>query len=57
MTLSIENLTSRFEEVFTPQAAHPEREVVRLLVTHYIRPTLREVATRRNILIAQSFEW
>jgi DNA repair exonuclease SbcCD ATPase subunit len=39
------------------QTAHPEREVVRLLVTHYIRPTLREVATRRNVLIAQSFEW
>jgi plasmid maintenance system antidote protein VapI len=39
------------------QAAHPEREVVRLLVTHYIRPSLREVATRRNVLIAQSFEW
>ena len=55
---ALERLLDQLEaKVKVVQAAHPEREVVRLLVTHYIRPTLREVATRRNVLIAQSFEW
>ncbi len=55
---ALERLLDQLEaKVQVVQAAHPEREVVRLLVTHYIRPTLREVATRRNVLIAQSFEW
>lgn len=55
---ALERLLDQLEaKVKVVQAAHPEREVVRLLVTHYIRPSLREVATRRNVLIAQSFEW
>jgi DNA repair exonuclease SbcCD ATPase subunit len=55
---ALERLLDQLEaKAMVVQAAHPEREVVRLLVTHYIRPTLREVATRRNVLIAQSFEW
>lgn len=55
---ALERLLDQLEaKVKVVQAAHPEREVVRLLVTHYIRPLLREVATRRNVLIAQSFEW
>ena len=55
---ALERLLDQLEaKVKVVQTAHPEREVVRLLVTHYIRPTLREVATRRNVLIAQSFEW
>jgi hypothetical protein len=55
---AVERLLDQLEEkVRAVQAAHPEREVVRLLVTHYIRPTLRELATRRNVIIAQSFEW
>ena len=37
--------------------AYPEREVVRLLVTHYARPAVRKAAEARNVIIAQSFEW
>jgi uncharacterized phage infection (PIP) family protein YhgE len=55
---ALERLLNQLEaKAKVVQAAHPEREIVRLLVTHYIRPSLREVATRRNVLIAQSFEW
>ncbi len=39
------------------QPFHPDREVVRLLVTHYARPAIKEEAQKRNVIIAQSFEW
>ena len=45
------------EKVKVVQAVHPGREPVRLLVTHYIRPTLRSLAHERKVIIAQSFEW
>ncbi|HHY57396.1 MAG TPA: hypothetical protein GYA08_18390, partial [Chloroflexi bacterium] len=55
---ALERMLDQLEEkVKAVQAAHPEREVVQLLVTHYIRPALRDIATRRNVIIAQSFEW
>ena len=36
---------------------YPNREVVRLLVTHYVRPALQKEAEKRDVIIAQSFEW
>ena len=39
------------------QAAYPDRQVVRLLVTHYARPAMREVAQAHGMILVQSFEW
>ena len=37
--------------------AHPDVEVVPLLVTHYARPAFLEAAQARGVIVAQSFEW
>ena len=39
------------------QSLYPDREVVRLLVTHFARPAVHAEAQKQGILIAQSFEW
>lgn len=39
------------------QQAYPDHEVVRLLVTHYARPSVVKLARERGILVVQSFEW
>jgi len=39
------------------QPHYPEREVVRLLITHYARPVVQEEAQKRNVIIVQSFDW
>ncbi len=50
----LDQLENKVEAV---QPFYPDREVVRLLVTHYARPLAREEAQKRNVIIAQSFEW
>ncbi len=39
------------------QPLYPEREVVRLLVTHFARPAVHAEAQKQGVIIAQSFEW
>jgi predicted nuclease with TOPRIM domain len=39
------------------QQAHPDCEIVRLLVTHNARPSVLELARERHVLVVQSFEW
>ena len=39
------------------QPLFPDHEVVRLVVTHYARPTLVQRARERNVLVVQSFDW
>lgn len=51
---TLEQLERKVEVV---QPLYPEREVVRLLVTHYARPAVREEAQKRRVIIVQSFEW
>ena len=36
---------------------YPESNIVRLLVTHYARPAILQVAQARGVLVVQSFEW
>ncbi|MBI3958282.1 MAG: hypothetical protein HY328_05685 [Chloroflexi bacterium] len=50
----LEQLERKVEAV---QPLYPEREVVRLLVTHYARPVVQEEAQKRHVIIAQSFDW
>lgn len=35
----------------------PDREIVRLLVTHYARPSIRQFLEEHNMLVVQTFEW
>ena len=51
---ALEQLERKVEAV---QPLYPEREMVRLLVTHYARPAVREEAQKRRVIIVQSFEW
>ena len=37
--------------------AYPDREIVQLLITHYARPAVREVAAAHDVILVQSFEW
>ncbi len=37
--------------------AYGEREVVRLIVTHFARPRALKMAEEEGILVIQSFEW
>ncbi|MEW5987579.1 MAG: hypothetical protein AB1791_13180 [Chloroflexota bacterium] len=39
------------------QKAYPDCQVVRLLITHYARPSVLKLAQERGILLVQSFEW
>jgi len=39
------------------QSHYPDREVVRLLVTHYARPLVQAEAKKRDVIIVQSFDW
>ncbi|MEZ4862444.1 MAG: hypothetical protein R3C14_14110 [Caldilineaceae bacterium] len=36
---------------------YPEREIVRLLVTHYARPVIRKLLEEQQIIVVQTFEW
>ncbi len=50
----LEQLARKAEIV---QPHYPEREVVRLLVTHFARPAVHAEAQKQGVIIAQSFEW
>jgi hypothetical protein len=39
------------------QDKYPDCVIVRLLVTHYARPSFLEMARSRDIIVVQSFEW
>jgi len=36
---------------------YPKDEIVRLLVTHYARPSFVEKAKAEGVILVQSFEW
>ena len=55
--MAIEVLEQLERKVEAVQLDYPEREVVRLLVTHYARPAVQEEAQKRNVIVAQSFDW
>lgn len=44
-------------KVEAAQEHYPDHEVIRLLVTHYARPAVLEMAAARNVTVIQSFEW
>ncbi len=50
-------LTQLERKVDAVKQLHPERGVVRLLVTHYARQVVLEEARKRDVIIVQSFEW
>jgi DNA repair exonuclease SbcCD ATPase subunit len=54
LSQALEQLERKVEAV---QPLHPDREVVRLLITHYARPAVQEEARKRGVLIIQSFDW
>ena len=54
LEVALDQLERKVEAV---KQRHPERDVVRLLVTHYARPVVLEEARKRDVIIAQSFEW
>jgi hypothetical protein len=39
------------------QQVYPNHEVVRLLITHYARPSFVKLARERGVVVVQSFEW
>ena len=45
------------EKVTAVQEAHPDVEIVPLIVAHYARPSVVEQAEKDGVIIAQSFEW
>lgn len=45
------------DKVEAVRQLYPEREIVRLLVTHYARPAIRQFLEEHNILVVQTFEW
>ena len=45
------------EKVAATANAHPDVEVVPLLVTHYARPAFLEAARARGVIVVQCFEW
>lgn len=50
----IEQIERKVEAV---RLAHPDRGIVRLLVTHYARPAIRQFLQEHDILVVQTFEW
>ena len=44
-------------KVDTVRQLYPEREMVRLLVTHYARPAIRQFLQEHNLIVVQTFEW
>ncbi|MFZ4656333.1 MAG: hypothetical protein ACOYNY_04950 [Caldilineaceae bacterium] len=50
----LEQIEDKVEAV---RQLHPDREIVRLLVTHYARPAIRQFLEEHNILVVQTFEW
>lgn len=39
------------------QESFPDKEVIRVLITHYARPAVLEKAKEKGIIVVQSFEW
>ena len=37
--------------------AHPECDIVRMLVTHYVRPSTRKLLKEESVIVVQSFDW
>lgn len=53
-----ERLIAQIEsKVDAVRQLYPEREMVRLLVTHYARPAIRQFLQEHNIIVVQTFEW
>lgn len=53
-----ERLIDQIEsKVDTVRQLYPEREMVRLLVTHYARPAIRQFLQEHNLIVVQTFEW
>jgi hypothetical protein len=44
-------------KVAAVQKRYPDCQIIRLLVTHFARPTFVEQARERNAIVVQSFEW
>jgi hypothetical protein len=38
------------------QKEYPDCEIVRMLVTHYVRPSIRELLEEEGVLVIQSFD-
>ena len=55
--MAIQVLDQLERKVEAVQPDYPEREVVRLLVTHYARPAVHDEAQKRNVIVVQSFNW
>ena len=54
---TVQVLAQLARKVDVVQPLYPEREVVRLLVTHYARPAVHAEAQKQGVIIVQSFEW
>ena len=53
-----ERLIAQIEsKVDAVRQLYPEREMVRLLVTHYARPAIRQFLQEHNLIVVQTFEW
>lgn len=50
----IDQIESKVDAV---RQLYPEREMVRLLVTHYARSAIRQFLQEHNIIVVQTFEW
>ena len=50
----IDQIESKVDAV---RQLYPEREMVRLLVTHYARPSILQFLQEHNIIVVQTFEW
>ncbi len=50
----LEQLARKAEAV---QSLYPDREMVRLLVTHFARPAVHAEAQKQGVIITQSAEW
>ena len=50
----IDQIESKVDAV---RQLYPEREMVRLLVTHYARPAIRQFLQEHNLIVVQTFEW
>lgn len=53
-----EQVTNQIErKVDAVRQVYPKHEIVRLLVTHYARPSILQFLEEQNIIVVQTFEW
>ncbi len=50
-------LTQLATKVEAVQQEYPDEEIVPVLITHYARPGMLQVAQERGVIVIQSFEW